>query len=171
MASLISKGDQKILHFSRAPCYPRTKLGCYSKEEKENRYWADNQKSWQQYLRERGDILYLERNRSLYVSLIRNEQREKNCLYAGFPVEFHREIRIVPLCMLSSSQTCCPAHLAVTMVPQQDSFIFSNGLGNTSQRDEAPRLVSTSENQCMKCKYLTGSAKIECFGIPFLESR
>lgn len=57
--------------------------------------------------RRKKDIPRVEKNGSLTVSLGWNEYSEKHCSYAVFPVEFHREMRIVPLCVLGSSQACC----------------------------------------------------------------
>lgn len=103
---------------------PRPNWGAIGRKKKRNRYWAGNWKSWQQYLRERGGILYLEKNRSLYVSLIRTSRERKIACVAGFPVEFHREIRIVPPCMLSSSQIYCPCSPSRDHGPSAVQFYF-----------------------------------------------
>lgn len=48
------------------------------------------------------------------------EESEKNCLYAGFPLDFHREIGIALVCMLNSSQKSMLIHsLGYNMTSRQ----------------------------------------------------
>lgn len=85
MASLISTWDQTILHFSRALCYPQTKLGCYRKNEKEKQILG-RQLEILAAIPERkgGRSIFRKEQKSLGV-LDQNEQGEKNCLCCWFP--------------------------------------------------------------------------------------